>query len=98
MKEFGKKLSLVAEAPRAPPAEAPQLRALQGHADVNQFRQLADMVFLPSQVLQPHERAYVIDLIRVALPALRCRRTPEFRQTAGGKRFRPGVASRTCTR
>jgi uncharacterized protein (DUF2336 family) len=48
---------------------APQLRALEGLAAAGHFRQLADMAFLPSQVLQPHERAYISDLIKVALPA-----------------------------
>lgn len=47
----------------------PQLVAFDGNADTGSFRQLADMVFLPSDVLQPHERALVLDMISVALPA-----------------------------
>jgi uncharacterized protein (DUF2336 family) len=47
-----------------------ELTAVDGLADVAPFRELADMLFLPSQVLQPHERSYLIDMIKVALPAL----------------------------
>jgi len=47
-----------------------ELTAVDGLADVASFRELADMLFMPSQVLQPHERAYLIDMIKVALPAL----------------------------
>lgn len=55
----------------APPhAGAMELTAVDGLADVASFRELADMLFMPSQVLQPHERAYLIDMIKVALPAL----------------------------
>lgn len=53
----------------------PKLVTLDGSREAAAFRQLVDIVFLPSQVVQPHERAYVIDLIKSALPQV----TPEER-------------------